>query len=332
MSSLLMISSCKNDDNNTDPPPESTDYFAVANRNEGTVTIYDADTQGLVTTITISDANAAPTYVVFSRERDRLYVADFNNEKVSFYNTINFTKEGEYATGMGSFHMWLNDAVDQLWVNNITDKTTTVIDLNIGIIIATIDLPTSIEINTDTAQHDVTISPDGEFAYISVFSQLGLNYVLQYGTNSLSLIDSEVVGGDPHLLAGPVNLFVLSQDDSNIREFNYSDLTYTGNVGIFANAHGVTLGGSDNIFVSNISDRKVASYDIATQTILNITDAGSTAGAAHNLAYNPDNGILALTLSGSNTVDFFKVDSTGITFLSSVVSGDNPFGIVYIDR
>ena len=63
-----------------------TDYFAVANRGEGTVTIYNADTQELETNIILDDENAAPTYVVYSTKRDKLYVADFNNAKINIYN------------------------------------------------------------------------------------------------------------------------------------------------------------------------------------------------------------------------------------------------------
>lgn len=328
---MVLLVSCINDDDNPTPTP-NTDYFAVANRGGGTITIYNADTQVKTTTISLEDTNASPSYVTYSSKRDVFYVADFNNQKVVAYSAETLLKVGEYTTEMGSFHMWLNDTSDQLWVNNIVSKTTSVIDLNTGNILQTLNLPNTITIDSDTAQHDVVISPNGMFAYVSVFSQTNTNYVLQYNTSDFSLMNSIVVGGDPHLTVTQNNLYILSQDDATIIEYNFSDLSATGNSGTMTNAHGVTVGNNNDIYITNILDRKVGSYNINNQTTTNITDAGSTSGVAHNLAYNPNSNILALTLSGSTTVDFFSADGNTITYLSSDNSGENPFGIVYMDR
>ncbi len=311
---------------------KKTDYFAVANRGDGTVSIYNADTQVKETTITMPDENSAPTYVVYSRYRDLLYVADFNNQKVVVFETENFSKVNEFPTGNGSFHMWLNDYANQLWVNNIVDKTTSVINLNNGNTLATLSLPNNLNLASDTAQHDVIISPYGYFAYVSVFSQTGQNYVLQYSTYNFNLMKSIEVGGDPHLTATNRRLYILSQDDSSITEYHFHNLNSTGRSGTMQNVHGVTPGKNRNLFVTDISGRKVGSYKINTQVTSSITNAGSSSGVAHNLAYNPDKKILALTLSGSNTVDFFRANGKKIKYLSTDESGANPFGIVYIDR
>lgn len=331
---IAALASCSDDENTGDlpPPVAKTDYFAVANRASGTVVIYNADTQVVAETITLEGDNASPTYVAYSKKRDLLYVADFANEEVSLYNAATFAKTGTFSTQMGSFHMWLNDTTDQLWVNNISAKTTSVLNLNDGSSLATLALPMGITLTEDAAQHDVIISPDGRFAYVSIFSQTGTNYVLQYNAASFELMNSVTVGGDPHLIVTDRFLYILSQDDSTISEYNFSDLSPTENIGSLMNVHGVTNGTENELFLTNISDRKVAQYNPMTQTSSFITDAGSTEGVAHNVAYNPDASVLALTLSGSNTVDFFTITPTGITFLSTVTSGDNPFGIVYMDR
>ena len=311
---------------------KKTDYFAVANRGDGTVSIYNADKRIKKNTLTMPDENAAPTYVVYSRYRDLLYVADFNNKKVIVFEAENFSKINEFSTGSGSFHMWLNDYAGQLWVNNIVDKTTSVIDLNNGNTLVTLTLPQNLNLPSDAAQHDVILSPFGYFAYVSVFSKTGQNYVLQYNTFNFKLKKSIKVGGDPHLTATYRYLYILSQSDSSINEYKFYNLKPTGRSGTMPNVHGVTPGTNRNLFITDISGRKIGSYKIPTQTTKAITNVGSTKGVAHNLAYNPDKKILALTLSGSNTVDFFKANGKKIKYLSTDESGMNPFGITYIDR
>lgn len=149
---ILAFSSCIDPDifGNGDGK-DKTDYFAVANRGDGTVTIYNADTQNRFKTIDLSMDNAAPTYVVYSKERDLLYVADFNNMAITVHETVNFDEIGKIDVGNGAFHMWLNDRTDQLWVNNIVDKTTSVVDLNTETEVATLDLPSEIDFAGDAA-------------------------------------------------------------------------------------------------------------------------------------------------------------------------------------
>ena len=339
--SLFVLGACSPEDTTSTPDSNEafrtsntnlTDYFAVANRGAGTVSIYDARTTNRMDDLVMSGSNAAPTYVTYSKERDLLYVADFNNPRVVAYNMNDFSEAEEFQVGNGAFHMWTHDGIDQLWVNNLMDKTTSVVNLNSGMTMQTIQLPMGMELPMDAVQHDVIISPDGNYAYVSVLSSMGNNYVLQYSTSNFSLMNYTMVGGDPHLTVTSDHLYILSQNDSTILEYNFDNLTPTGKGGMIPNAHGVTPGDMDDILVTNIPERKIAVYNSDTQVVDRITDAGSTSGVAHNLAFNPRKNILVLTLSGSNTVDFFRVTNKKITYLSSDVSGMNPFGVVYVER
>ena len=337
---LLILGACSREDLVSTDSNEAyrtsntnlTDYFAVANRMAGTVSIYNAKTVDHMEDIVMSGSNAAPTYVTYSKERDLLYVADFNNPRVVAYNVNDFSEADEFQVGNGAFHMWTHDGIDQLWVNNLMDKTTSVVSLNTGMTMETIHLPMDMNLPMDAVQHDVIISPDGSYAYVSVLSTMGDNYVLQYSTSDFSLINYTIAGGDPHLTVTDDYLYILSQNDSTILEYNFADLTPTGKGGIIPNAHGVTPGDRDDILVTNLPERKIAVYNSASEAVDRVTEAGSTAGVAHNLAFNPRQNILALTLSGSNTVDFFRVTNKKITYISSDVSGMNPFGIVYVER
>lgn len=178
----------------------------------------------------------------------------------------------------------------------------------------------------------MVISQNGAYAYVSVISKAGANYVLQYDTRNFELINYAEVGVDPHVAVTKRHLYVLPQADSSITEYDLASLSKTGKGGTLANVHGVTLGKNNNLFLTNISDKKVASYNIARQTVGSITDASDTDGVAHNIAYNPDKNILALTHSGGSNVDFFRARDRDISLLGTDESGANPFGIVYIDR
>lgn len=325
---FIFLVSCNDDDRS---PKNEKDFFAVANRSSGTVSIIDASTQTLETLIELPVADAAPTYVVHSDKHNLLYISDYATSKVWVYDDESFEYVEDYPIESGGFHMWVNDRVDQLWVNNIISKTTTVIDTNNGEVLQTIPLGvTGIELPVDAAQHDVFIAPNGAFAYVSIISLTGQNYVLQYNTQNFELMNIVTTGLDSHLSGNVRNLFILSQADSTIREHRYQNLEATGKELEIANAHGVTPSGNNGFFVTNFSGREVISYNSANNSIINSSPTIATAGVAHNLAYGYDSEVLALTISGGNTVEFFSVsENSELASMSSLTTGSNPFGITY---
>lgn len=308
------------------------DYFAVANRGSGTVTIYNQDATQLVKTLTLSDENAAPTYVVYSKKRDLLYVADFNNSKIVMYNLEDFTEHGSINTNKGSFHMWLNDNTNQLWVNNIQAKTTSVIHLGTNKVLNTLPLPNDLDTATDAAQHDAIISPDGKYAFISIFSKTGKNYVVQYNAATQTKLKSMKVAGDPHLSIANNKLYILTQEDGNIKEVNIDSFNPTSKEGKVTNAHGVAVGKNNTLYVTNIAERIVHEYNTTETKSTKNHATTATTGVAHNLAYNPYNHILGLTISGGKNVEFFTANANTLATLKTFESGENPFGIVYIER
>ena len=330
LSLAMAFSSCDEDDF----PTIKEGFFAVANRVSGTVSIYSSATQTKVTDITLPDEDAAPTYVVYSNEKELLYVADFNNQKILAYDVEGFTIQDSYNVNEGAFHMWVNDKADQIWVNNIVSKTTSVISTNSGSLLATLPLAADgITFEDDAAQHDVVLQPNGKYAYVSIFSQLGQNYVIQYDTDDFTIENVEAVGGDPHLSVNKHNLYILSQDDANIKEYQFRQLTATGKMASIPNAHGVTANGNRSFFVTNISDREIAVYDVPQARVKGGISAAATAGSAHNVAFSSLDNVLALTISGGTTVEFFAVDKSGsdLSPLTVDESGQNPFGIGYFE-
>jgi len=325
----LLIFGCTDDD--FIDPVEG--FFAIANRTSGTVSIYNSKSLDKTAEIVLPDEDAAPTYVVHSEEKQLLYISDFNTQKVWVYNTPELEFVNSFPIEAGGFHMWGSDRTDQLWVNNIVSKTTSVINTNSGETLATLPLEVDgIEFEEDAAQHDVIISSNGRFAYVSVFSQTGANYVIQYNTSNFKVMNIEEVGGDPHLSANRRNLFILSQDDANIKEYRFANLKPTGKMASIPNAHGVTPRGNRSLFITNISGRQIATYDVESGTTTSTVDASASAGVSHNVAFGKKGRTLASTNSGGTTVDFFKANRDGeLTLLQTDESGGNPFGLVYFE-
>ncbi len=329
----LSIVACDNDDDCCSPPPvEEEGYFAVANRGSGTVTIFDAETQSLSQTITLPDG-AVPTYVVQSPKLNTLFVSDLDAMKVWVYDSEDFSYKTAYDIQDGGFHMWNHDDIGQVWVTNIRSKTTSVLNNATGATLATLSLPSDkVTFAADATVHDVFIAPNGQYAFVSVLSG-GQNYVLQYRTDTFEFVKAQEVGFDPHISGSESNLFVLSEGEGNIVEYTYDTFEPTGEMQLIPNAHGVTYAGEDQFYVTNFSGRKVVSYNSSNNQIVSEADASADAGVAHNLAYATTNGVVALTISGGQTVEFFSTNENGdLTNLSSIASGMNPFGIWYFNK
>lgn len=304
-------------------------HFLVANRGSGTVSIFDARTTDSIATINLPDGDAAqPTYLAHSRRNRTFYVGDFANKKVVYYDDKTFEQKGEIAIEEGAFHMWANDFVGQLWVNNIVSKTTSVINLRTNTVINTLPLPTNEipELTENAEQHDVTISLNGRFAYVTVLDG-DVSYVVQYNTRTQEYIKHETVGGDAHLLTVFNKLYVPAQLANEITVFDSNRLTEQDSIS-FGAAHGVTTS-FRHVFTTGISEGKVGVIDRFTNEIVDTVD--SPFPVPHNVAVNLRGNILFLAHSGGTQtmVSFFSVDRKGkLELLSNKVSGTNPFGVL----
>ena len=304
-------------------------YFLVANRGSGTVSVFDAKSTEFVRDIRLPDATAQPTYLAHSRRNNSIYVGDFANQKIVYYNARTFQKKGEISIGEGAFHLWANDFVGQLWVNNIVSKTTSVINLRTNKVINTLSLPTIEipELTENAVQHDVTISLNGRFAYVTILDGPDLSYVVQYDTRTQRYLKHETVGGDAHLLATIRDLYVPSQVDGEITVFDSRKLVKKDEVN-FPSSHGVASS-LKYIFTTGIEDQKVGVINRFTNEVVSTVDSPFV--IPHNVATNFRSNIVFLAHSGAEQtmVSFFDVAKNGeITLRSSYASGLNPFGVL----
>ena len=308
---------------------QNQDYFLVANRGSSTISVFNAKNTNFITEITLPDEGAQPTYLAHSKKNDAIYVGDFANSKVIYYDDDTFDYEGEITIEEGAFHMWINNKVNQLWVNNIVSKTTSVIDLYTNTVIGTIALPTSEipELTENAVQHDVTISPSGYAAYVTVLDGPETSYVVMYNTYTLEYIKHTDVGGDAHLLPVGKKLYVPSQNASEVSVLNRFNLNELGVIP-FNSAHGITKS-KKFVFVTGIADNKVGVIKRNTNQV--VFEIDTEYNTPHNLAVNKKGKKLFLSHSGatSNKVVFYKVKNNGtLILLSEYESGLNPFGVL----
>lgn len=326
---VTVFAGCKKDnDDNPDPGNNEMEYFLVANRGSSTVSVFDASTLQKSMDITLPDAGADPTYLAFSDERGMFYVGDFANQKVLVYDATDFSLKNTIPIQEGAFHMWASDAADQLWVNNIVSKTTSVIDLNSNTVVQTLGLPTNeISLGADASQHDVIISPNGSYAYITVLDGADKSYVVQYNTSTYAYMGHAMIGGDAHLMVKGDKLFAPSQNGNAITVFNPSDLSVEETISI-TGPHGVAV--NDNYFFSaNLPDKSIGVIDLSNYNVVNTVAADYD--VPHNLATNASGNRLFLSHSGetSTKVVFYEISGSNLSKISEQDSGTNPFGVLY---
>ncbi|WP_103069698.1 YncE family protein [Aquimarina sediminis] len=340
---MAFFISCENETNRfkndipTEQSIENTDqkshygnqeYFLVANRGASTISVFNAKTTDYITDIALPDLGAQPTYLAHSKRNNAIYVGDFANKKIVYYDARSFALKGEIAIEEGAFHLWINNRVNQLWVNNIVSKATSVIDLNSNTVIKTLPLPKDEipELTENAVQHDVTISPSGYAAYVTILDG-PKSYVVMYATHNQKYIKHEVVGGDAHLLPVGTKLYVPAQEENKITVFSRFNLEKLGEIP-FSSTHGVAHS-RRFVFTTGIADNKVGVIDRYTNTI--VSEINTNYNVPHNLATNRKGNILFLSHSGGSAtqVVFYKVKRNGtLQKISEYDSGLNPFGVL----
>ncbi len=319
--------SCSDD---IDDNLQRQNYFAVANRGSNTITYHNSENLTLIGTTTLPDGTQ-PTYVAYSSERNKIYTGGLENGMLYEINSETFEIERTIEVGLGAFHLWLNDAVDQLWVNNInnTVKTTTVVDLNTFTAEQTINLPNNLNLSADAIQHDVIINPQGNYAYVTILDGADTSYLVQYTTDDFSIVNTFQFGGDGHVGYFNNSLYSLSQNAGEIKQHQPSDLSEMGSIS-FSGSHGVTA--SDNyLFAADLPNGRLGVIDTENTIVSTIN---TNFDATHNLAVNNSGNKLLVSYSGATQtkIELFDITNGELTLNATLDSGTNPFGVAFIQK
>lgn len=322
------------------PPTPGGGKVVVANRGSGTVSVIGVHSDEVIATIELPAGDAAPEpmYVYYSPVMHRVFVGDRGNDRVIAYDANTFEVEGIVSAGAGVFHMWGGTSAGQLWVNNDVDRTTTVIDLQTLEPIATVSTPADL-VADGGKPHDVILSPNNAFAYVTVVGVEGENdYVVQYLTLMPEVeIGRAAVGKDAHLSVTQRNpwLFVPCQNSDAVYVLDRFSLAVVEVIDV-PGAHGAGMPNPGRFFyTTNLPGGGTNGlYVIDTKTLTVVGEPVDTPYAApHNIALTPSGGKLYVTHSGANDkVTVYEASNSQPVpvYAGEITVGNNPFGLAYV--
>ncbi len=321
--------------------------IVVANRASGTISVISPTSDRVVVTYALpaGDKMPEPMYVVHTR--DRVFVNDRANNRVAVFSPRTFVVETTVPTGAGSWHMWADPTGRQIWVNNETDKTCTVIDPLSLQVLATVPIPADLAA-AGGRPHDVILDPvAGEFAYVTLIGVTGpSDYVVKFSTQTFAEVGRSAVGKDPHVSATRHNnlLYVPCQNSNVLIALNRETLEHVTSVAI-PGAHGAGMAADGNTFyTTNLpGGGRAGLWTVDTRTNTVVGEPLATPFATpHNIALVPDRGIffpaergerkLYLTHSGAtnNKVTVYRLNGNLPVYHKEVTVGFNPFGLSYV--
>lgn len=309
----------------------------VANRASGTISVIDARTAELITTVALPDGDepAEPMYVNATRSGHQVFVGDRGNDRVVVFDSRDWSVIGTVPTGAGVFHQWVGPGDRQLWVNNDIDNTSTVIDPKRLEVIATVPTPADL-VADGYKPHDVIIDPSGRFAYVTLIGGSEHDWVVQYSTRTFTELNRAAVGLDPHVSVTPSsrNLWVPAQNNDVVQLLDLRTLELVGEIAI-PGAHGAAMSPNGRVFyTTNLPGGGVDGlWAIDTRTGEVLGSADTAYAVPHNIAVTRGNRLF-LTHSGatSDTVTVYSVSATNPVPqpIGEVTVGLNPFGLAYV--
>lgn len=311
----------------------------VANRGEGTISVIDAETDAILETVALPGANPEPMYVVYVKATDRVFVGDRSNDAVVVYDPSDWSVERSIPCGKGVFHMWADPLGKQLWVNNDIDKTSTVLDPSSLQVLQTVPMPADLS-QGDAKPHDVVLSPDGKYAFISIVKLAENDQIVQFSTSTFQETRRVAVGRDPHLSANAKrnSLYVPCQNTNEVIVLDMETLNEKTSIDV-PGAHGaITSEDGKMFYTTNLpggGTDAIAAIRTANNRLVTI-DTDTPYPVPHNLTINKNGSKLYVTHSGatSEKVTVFNIHPNGfnLTFSSELSTGTNPFGLTYFKR
>ncbi len=312
--------------------------IVVANRGSGTISVIDVRTDQIIGTYALPAGTnpPEPMYVFYTPIRDRVFVGDRANNRVVVFDAEDFSVEATIPTGTGVFHMWGSRRNKQLWVNNDTDKTITVIDMACLSVITTIPVPADL-VAAGGRPHDVILEPNAPFAYITMIGVTGpSDFVIKYDTRTFTEMGRAAVGKDAHvsLARQDDQLFVPCQVTNEVVVLNRETLTRETSIPI-PGAHGAGMARNGRWFyTTNLpggGTNGMFAIDTDSNTIIGSTNTPFS--VPHNIELTPDGRKLYLTHSGANNkVTIYTVSHRNPVpvLVGEVTVGSNPFGIEFV--
>lgn len=311
--------------------------IVVANRGTRNLTVIDVGTDSVARTLPMPD-NGEPMYVVYSPARNRFLVGDRANSRVVAFNARTFAVDGFVSACAGVFHMWADQAEQQLWVVCDSSNAVAVVD---PVTLAQLRVLPMPEID-GRRPHDVILDPNGAFAYVTLTKAGASSYVVKFDTSTFAELGRREVGIDAHLglARGSRKVYVPTQGSGLVYVLDDASLADAAAPIAVPGAHGAGMARNGQTFyTTNLPGGGVGglvAIDTSADAVIGSVDTppGAPIPVPHNIALTPNGRKLYVTHSGGAatavTVYELRGSSKVPVFTTTVAAGTNPFGLAYV--
>jgi YVTN family beta-propeller protein len=312
-------------------------HIIVANRGAGSVSVIDTGTDAVLGEVPLP-GGGEPMYVVYSPAHNRFFVGDRTNSRLVVFDANTFAWEADVPTCGGVWHMWGDQAERQIWVACDRDNAVSVIDPITLDPIVTIEMP---ELD-GRRPHDVTLDPNGKFAFVTMTSGGQSSWVLQFDTTTFDEVGRVEVGIDAHLgmTRGSDTLYVPTQGSSQVHVLDSETLTAVVPPVPVPNAHGAGFPRNGRVFyTTNLAgggSGGLVAIDTRTHAVIGAVDTTPEGliPVPHNVAFTPNGRKVYVTHSGgtATSVTVYAITGAGPIpqYLKTLTVGLNPFGLAYV--
>lgn len=307
--------------------------IVVANRNDGTVSLIDNETERVMNIV--MGEGSEPMYVQNPYFSNEIWIGDRGHDRVLVYDASRLALKAEVPTGKGIFHMWNHGGLGQMWVVCDVDKVLTVISLETKEVLATVPIPA--ELATEYKPHDMTVTADG--AIVSLLGAAGdEDWIIKYSGSDFTEVARLQVPGDPHLMHWGFegsDLYVASQAGGKVFRVNPENLEVIAELDI-PGAHGIWANEQETLlYVGNITSANgqdaIHVIDLTTFSPVAGSPVASALPKPHNVMVSVTSDKLYMTHSGgdSTSTTVYDLGPDGLPTSSRILTtGSNPFGIM----
>ena len=293
--------------------------------NDDSVSVVDAVTNAVRTTIPLGQSYAAA--ITATPSADRAYVVNSDTGNVSVINGTTSSVVTTIPVGKNPNALALTPDGSQLWVPNRTDNTVSVIDTLTNTVVFTFPVPGS--------PYSMVFSPDGQHAYFGLLTGGGLGTV-----NTADVADARAHGSSvpvKTLTTGSLPFSVVtSPDGSTVYVDNANSSTVsvvdTATNTVRATVTGVTsasyllvVNGGAQVLASSHNQNAVYEISTATNTVVKTIPVGS---GPKGLTASSDGKQVYVTNQADGSVSVIDVPAYTVSKTISGV-GTIPWAVAY---
>jgi Lactonase, 7-bladed beta-propeller len=303
----------------------------VANQGDASISILDAIDGELLDTIYLpynENTQEMPVPVDIVAVNGVIYVGDKANDRVIAIDAINYNIIRSIGAGSGVGEMAADSRGTQLWVNNVNDNTTTVIDLAYLVPIRTV------EASSDAGNgvvSDVILSPSGDAAFITYAGDGGA--IIKYDTRDGSQLEVNSDIGDNAMVSSSYRfncLYIPSASTDTVRVLFNGDLFQETSFNVTDPYDAEVSQDGKYVYISSTSQNSISIVDIGSNELLTIVVKTEIA-APQKMATTSNR--LFVQHKDSDYISIYSVTTTDPkpVYLGKQMVGMDPFGMAYCE-